>query len=282
MSLAGMRVLALETRRASEMAELIRRNGGEPFVAPSMRETPLDNNEEAFAFAERLFRGDFQMMIFLTGVGARALQRVLAARFPPERFAAALRAVTVVARGPKPAAALKEMEVPVHIRVPEPNTWRELVEAVRHRPEKQVALQEYGRSNPELIRALEEGGFAVTPVRVYQWDLPEDTGPLREAARGLACNRFAVVMFTTPFQVVHLMQIAEEENLANQVHDGLRRAVVASIGPATTEMLASYEVPADVEAGPPKMGILVREASTRAEHLLASKRLLGTQSRGDG
>ena len=73
MPFAGLRVLSFESRRATEIAELIRRQGGDPFVAPSMREAPIENNPEAFAFAERLFRGEFDMMILLTGVGTRAL-----------------------------------------------------------------------------------------------------------------------------------------------------------------------------------------------------------------
>src|ERR1700681_4230986 len=98
----GLRVLSLESRRASEIERLIRAQGGVPFVAPSMREVPLENNPQAFAFAERLFRGEFDMLIFLTGVGTRALDKVVAVHYPPETFAEALREITIVARGPKP------------------------------------------------------------------------------------------------------------------------------------------------------------------------------------
>src|SRR4051794_40506156 len=115
MSFAGKRVLALESRRAAETAELIRRNGGDPFVAPSMQETPLEANEDAFRFAERLIAGEFDMMIFLTGVGTRQLAKVLAARHHSEAFPDALRRITVVARGPKPVAVLREMNVPVTV-----------------------------------------------------------------------------------------------------------------------------------------------------------------------
>ena len=73
MSFDGLRVIAFESRRANEIAELIRRQQGDPFVAPSMREAPLENNAEAFEFAERLFRDEFDMMILLTGVGVKAL-----------------------------------------------------------------------------------------------------------------------------------------------------------------------------------------------------------------
>ena len=128
-----MRVLSFESRRANEIAELIRRQQGDPFVAPSMREVPLENNQEAFDFAERLFRGEFDMLIFLTGVGTRALDNVLASRYPKEKFAEALLKIAIVARGPKPLAALREMQVPVTVTVPEPNTWRELLAAIANR-----------------------------------------------------------------------------------------------------------------------------------------------------
>src|SRR6266480_3498718 len=50
----GMRVLALESRRAEELAKLITTYGGQPIVAPSMREVPLESNKEALTFATRL------------------------------------------------------------------------------------------------------------------------------------------------------------------------------------------------------------------------------------
>src|SRR5215831_2956535 len=109
MPFKGLRVLALESRRAAEMAELIRKQGGEPFVAPSMREVPIEENSETFRFADRLFAGGFDMMALLTGIGTRQLNRVLAARYGETAFADALRKLTIVARGPKPVAALREI-----------------------------------------------------------------------------------------------------------------------------------------------------------------------------
>src|SRR5580698_5167889 len=98
----GMRVLSLESRRSTEIERLIRNQGGEPFVAPSMRERPLDDNPRAFEFAERLFRGEFDMVILLTGVGTRLLGQALATRWPANAFPDALKRLTVVARGSKP------------------------------------------------------------------------------------------------------------------------------------------------------------------------------------
>ena len=185
-----MRVLSLESRRAPEMAALIRKQGGDPFVAPSMREVPVSEDSAAFAFASRLVAGEFDMMILLTGVGTRQLSRFVATRYPESAFADALSRLTVVARGPKPAAVLREMGVTPALIAGEPNTWREVLAVTQGRPERRIAVQEYGRPNPELVEGLRARGADVTTVRVYQWDLPEDTGPLREAARKLAAGDF--------------------------------------------------------------------------------------------
>ncbi|MGH9628187.1 MAG: uroporphyrinogen-III synthase, partial [Bryobacteraceae bacterium] len=240
MSFAGKRVLSLESRRASEAAELIRRQGGDPFAAPSMREVPMEENPEAFRFAEGLFAGEFDMVIFLTGVGTRYLHKILSTRYPPERFGEALRGIVTVARGPKPAAVLRELGVQVNISVPEPNTWHEILAAIEGRAERRIAVQEYGKPSTELLDALRKRGAQVTAVPVYQWDLPEDAEPLRAAAKELANRRFEVTLLTTSTQLVHLLRIADEMKIRDTVEEGLRSTVIASIGPTTTETLREY------------------------------------------
>jgi uroporphyrinogen-III synthase len=261
MGFSGKRVLALESRRTAEMAELIRKQGGAATVAPSMREIPVQGDAEVFAFTERLFQGEFDMMILLTGVGTRQLNRLAAKRYGENAFAEALRRITVVARGPKPAAALREIGVIPTVIAGEPNTSKEVLAAVEGRPERRIAVQEYGRPSPELVAALQARGATVTAVRVYQWDLPEDTGPLRDAARKLAAGEFDAVLFTTSAQIVHLARVAAADGIEADVLDRLRRTFVGSIGPTTTEALEEYGIAADFEPSHPKMGFLVKEAA---------------------
>jgi uroporphyrinogen-III synthase len=256
----GLRVLSLESRRANEMATLIRNQHGVPVVAPSMREVPIEENQSAFTFAESLFAGHFDMVILLTGVGTRYLDKILATRYPPEKFAETLRQTKVIARGPKPMAVLREWKVPATM-APEPNTWRELLSTIQQIPAHRVAVQEYGKTNPELTAGLIAQGREVTAVPVYQWALPLDTAPLRSAVRQLAANQIDVVLFTTSIQLPHLFQIAEEEGLAAEVKSALARTFIASIGPTTSEALAEYGLHADLEPTHPKMGNLVLEAA---------------------
>ncbi len=267
-----MRVLSLESRRAAEMETLIRKQGGDPFVAPSMREAPIEEAESVFTACRPLFHGDIDLMICLTGVGIRALDTLLATRYPSELFRETLRKIRIVARGPKPSAALREMQVPIERIAPEPNTWREVMGVLDDPLPLRVAVQEYGRTNPELLTALERRGASVTAITIYKWRLPEDTGPLRTAVRELAAGQFDVVMFTTPNQVINLLQIAAEEGAAASLPEGLSASVIASVGPSTTEMLASKGIAVDIEPSRPKMGFLVRETAERAGEALRRKR----------
>jgi uroporphyrinogen-III synthase len=267
----GLRVLSLESRRSAEIERLIRSQRGEPFVAPSMREVRLADNPQALDFAERLFRGEFDMIILLTGVGTRLLNDVVSTRYPEDSFKTALRGLTVVARGSKPMAVLREWGIPATVLVPEPNTWREILASIEGRPERRIVVQEYGRPATELIEALCARGAEVATVPVYQWDLPLDCGPLREAVKRLASGEFDVAMFTTSIQVPHLMKIAAEENLDEEVRRAMKKVVVASVGPSTSETLREFGIEPDMEPSHPKMGFLVSETAARASEILQSK-----------
>ena len=280
----GLRVLAFESRRSEELARLIATYGGRAIVAPAMREVPLESNREALEFGAALLAGEFDMVIFLTGVGTRALTAVVEKICARDRFVAALGKVRVVARGPKPVAALKELGVVPNIVVPEPNTWREMLQELDRAPGREalrgmrIALQEYGVPNPELIAGLEERGARVTRVPVYKWALPEDTAPLRSAVKALARkqkedeNEIDVIFFTTSVQSIHLFQIAAEMDLEEPLRKGLARCVIASIGPTTTEELHRRGLTPDMEPSHPKMGYLVKEASEKSAELLRAKR----------
>jgi uroporphyrinogen-III synthase len=276
--LTGLRVLSLESRRAKEMAKLIENYGGTAVSAPSMREVPLADNTAALDFAAALFSGSVDSVIFLTGVGARILLEAIQTRHAREPMVEHLSHIAVIVRGPKPAAVLREYGVPVSVTVPEPNTWRDLIAAIeREIPAllsagQRVYVQEYGKSNEELLRRLAAHGAEVRTVPVYQWALPEDTKPLQDAVSDLLAGRIDVVLATSAMQIHHLIQVAAEAGLTEQTRAALARAVIASIGPICTEALASYGLAADLEPSHPKMGQLVFEAANAARNLLSAKR----------
>lgn len=272
----GLNVVAFESRRADAMRNLILNYGGAPIMAPSLREVPLEENPDAAEFAKRLIGGEVDVVIFLTGVGTRMLARALDAEFPRERWVAALSEKIVVARGPKPVAALKELGVPISVTVPEPNTWRELLAALDERAialsGRRVAVQEYGMRNEELLEGLRSRGAEVIRVQVYRWALPLDTTPLRRAIEAIVEGRVEVALFTTSVQVVHLMAMAAQMGLEDKLRQALGRMVIASIGPICSLALEEFGLVPDLESTSPKMGILVKEAAERSRELLLRKR----------
>lgn len=273
MSFAGLRVLSLESRRAKEIEGMILRLGGDVFVAPSVQERALEDHGEALQFVERLEAGEFDLLVCMTGAGLAFLRDLVVVHMPEERLAAALRRVIIVSRGPKPVPLLRSLGVPVAVVVPEPNTWKEIVEAIAARPERRVAVQEYGRPNLQMNAALEGLGAHVTPIAIYRWELPEDIEPLRTAARRLAAREFDVALFTSSIQLDHLLEIANNLDIQEQVLDALRKDVaIASVGPVMTASLEAHGLPVDIIPNHPKMGALVKAAAESAASALAAKR----------
>src|SRR5216684_1863096 len=258
----GLRVVSFESRLAAETAAMIERYGGRATVAPSMREAPLEDNQAAFEFADRILAGGFDIVILLTGVGVRQLFRVMEVRHLRAAIVAALSRVVTVARGPKPVAALRELGLEPTITIPEPNTWRELLASLGPQGNltgKRVAVQEYGISNRNLIAGLEARGALV---------------------RTIADGEADAVIFTSASQVSNVIQIAEAEGIGAEFRRGLGAVALGSIGPVCSQELRGHGVTIDFEPEHPKLGHLIREAAARSAAILAEKRGGGSGSAG--
>lgn len=275
---AGLTVLTLESRRATEQATLIERFAGRPMVAPSLREVPLESQSEAVDFARGLEAGEFACAIFLTGVGARTLLNAIEPHHSRESFFAALSRTRVVARGPKPQAVLREWKVPIWITAPEPNTWREILASIDAKRDeydlagRSVAVLEYGVPGKDLTDGLVARGALPKTVAIYRWELPEDVEPLRAAVQAIGRGDVDVLVLTSGVQLAHLWQIAAGMNAEDTLRSGLKRLVIASIGPSTTTEIRSRGLEPDLEASHPKMGVLITEAAANSSRLLQEKR----------
>jgi uroporphyrinogen-III synthase len=271
--LAGLRVVSFEARRADELATMLGRHGAEVVRAPALREERLAASPEALELAGRLEAGEVDLVVLLTGVGTRALAAALGETDP--RPGALLARARIVARGPKPLAALRELGVTGAHPVPEPFTWRQVLEVVDGLGVPQgglAAVQEYGAPVPGLVNGLVRRGLRVLSVPVYRWALPEDTRPLAAAAAALARGAADVALFTNAAQVEHLFRAAADPEALRR---GVARAVIASVGPVCSEALEAHGIVPDLEASPPKMGPLVALVAARARDLVATKRGCG-------
>jgi uroporphyrinogen-III synthase len=273
----NLRVLALESRRAAEIATLIAKYGGQPIVAPALRELALESNGAALEFAAALLLDEIDIAIFLTGVGTRALVDLLDRAHPGGVIRAALPRVKVAVRGPKPASVLRELNVPIWVNTREPNTWRELLAGIEQRAAEQplagarIAVQEYGVPNEELLEALETRGASVMRVPVYRWALPDDLEPLKRAVAAIAARAIDVLLLTSGIQLAHLWQVVGMMGCESEFRRGLASTFLASIGPTTSEEIARRGLTADLEASHPKLGFLIKEAAEHAAIFRAHK-----------
>ena len=246
------------------MARLIERHGGVAQVSPSMREVPLDDHPETLEFLDKLLAGAVDLLVLMTGVGTRQLAAIAQQHDQREAFVEALQKTRTIARGPKPVAALKELGLSPTYRVPEPNTWRELLATLDAQLPLEglhVAVQEYGAPNPELVSGLMARGARVRRVEVYRWDLPLDRMPLEENVDRLIAGEIDVALFTSSQQVINLLQVAAKSGKDVALRRALDHVVVGSIGPTTSETLRGQGLPVDFEPDHPKMGHLVATAA---------------------
>jgi len=240
-----------------------------------MREVQLGDNPPAVDFAHRLIGGEIEMVILMTGVGTRYLVSQVERQIGRERFLNALSDVVTVARGPKPVLAMREFGLEVTHKVPEPNTWRDVLttlDQVSPVLNLTVGLQEYGLPNPSLVAGLEARGARVITVKVYGWDLPEEMAPLETNLLAIVAGERDAMMFTSAHQVINVLAVARRLEIAEQLREQLGKVVVCSIGPTTSEMLRHQGWPVDLEPEHPKMGHLVQSAAERCGALLERKR----------
>jgi uroporphyrinogen-III synthase len=279
----GLRVLSFETRRAREVEKLIRTYNGDPLVVPSMRELALESNTACLDFGKRLLAGEFDILVFMTGVGVTKMMEILSGAFDRTRILDELRKREIVARGVKPLAALRDLQVPVAVTTSEPSTWREVIAQIDRTysdrlPGLTIAVQEYGATNPQLIAELVERCAAVVKVPVYQWGLPIDLNPLQSSIREILDGSIDVILFMTAVQVIHLFQVSSDMGVAEEMRRAMQSSAIISVGPTTTEEILLYGIKPDFEPSRPRMGFMINEAAQYARKVLASKRTPSTDA----
>ena len=257
-TLKGVRLAVLETRRSTELSELVRRFGGVPQAVPAVRE--VSHLEQVPAFLDALCAGRFSVVICLTGVGVLRLLREADRLGRQQEALVALRGVTIACRGPKPCAVMRQYDVPVHIRPAEPYTTKELLEALKAHELSgiRVALLHYGERNVPLADAIRERGASLEELCLYEWQLPDDVEPLKELVRDVVAGEMDAIAFTSQIQCRHLFGVAADLGLASVLTNALSGdVVVAAIGPVCASALEAYGVTPDVLPAHPKMGALI-------------------------
>lgn len=246
-------------RRAREQAALVRALGGVPMVGPALVADPPAPDEEVVSRLMVALSRPIDMAVFLTGAGARLADDVAGRHGMRESLRTALREARVIARGPKPRAALRDLDIPISWMAEPPRT--SLI-AERLGGEDlsgaRVLVQGFGPEPEQLVSGLRAAGASVVVVCPYRASLPEDPAPAQALAVAAAEGALAAVTFTSALAVRQWAALAE----AAGVEPGaLRRSptLFVSIGPVTGAAMREEGLRVDVEPATSRMGSMFRE-----------------------
>jgi uroporphyrinogen-III synthase len=252
-------VAILETRTGAHLGELIARRGGIPLLAPALEEVPDVDPQAVISLLAQWRINPFKIVIFQTGVGARALFQATDSAGLTGELLQHLSSSMVVVRGPKPVGELNARAVRIDIRAATPFTTETVLAALSEIPmrDARVLVQRYGAANQLLRETLEGRGADVHEIATYRWALPADTRPLKKLLEALARSDVDAVVFTSAVQIHNLYAVAEKSGRSSELAGQLNRLVIASIGPVCSRALREHGVTPSFEADPPKLGPLV-------------------------
>jgi len=242
---------------SSELSSMVERQGGGPYSVPAVRETPIEQPAETSAFVDALCANRFDLVVFMTGVGASALLKEAETRGRLDAAIDALRRTTTVCRGPKPVSVLRRSNVQVNITAAEPHTTVEVLQALESidLSGKRVGLVHYGERNDAATAGLTARGASVDEVCLYEWRLPEGTGALEKLISEIIAGRVDAIAVTSQIQIRHLFEVADKLGKRDALADALnRQSVVAAVGPVCATALRSFGVIPHVQPSHPKMG----------------------------
>jgi uroporphyrinogen-III synthase len=263
--LAGRTIAVLEARMGDAVSTMFEREGATVFRAPALLEQAIDAGPEVEHWINTLVSGGYDVVVFLTGVGAARVLDEVARLGRLEAVRDALVRTTVVARGPKPLAALNRRGVAATVTVPEPWTTRESIETLRRisLAGLRVALVHYGERSVPLSDAIVTAGASLDELCVYEWQMPPDVTPLEGLVTAVVDGAIDAVVFTSQVQVRHLVAIAARSGRTAELVDALNtRTITASIGPTCSAALVERGVAPHLEPARPKLGPLVERVVT--------------------
>jgi len=255
----GKRIAILEARLGAQLADLVRQRGGVPVHAPALAEVPDIDAAAIGELVRLLVARPPALAVFQTGVGTRALFNATDMLGVTGELLRLLEKSTVVARGPKPSAALRSRGVRIDRSAADPFTTQEVLAAIGNLPlsGSRVIVQRYGVANAELDQALAARGAEVVEIPTYRWSLPADTKPLADIVGALERREIDAVAFTNGEQARNLFAVGKALRKEPALRDALNATLVASIGPVASAALREAGVSVGVEASPPKLGALL-------------------------
>ena len=287
-SLSNLTVAVTGSRRAQELAHIIRSFGGIPYVAPTIGiEIPESSAEQGKRFIMRILREKPDYVVFMTGPGVYSLMDIAKESGLQGSLSDALLHTRVVCRSEKPSMALSHFGIRSHLIPEDENTAKGILNLLRKNDlrDKKIAIFWHGSYSKQLSDELQKNGAAVFESFTYTYSskldnagalILEKMGFKYESPKELIVikliekiNKGAidVVTFTSPPSAQELFRIATTHNLETSLRKDLNtKVIVTAIGPSTRKVLEEKEVSVDVMPSVYKMGPMIKALSDFVKH----------------
>ena len=280
MSLSGVTVAITSSRRASELASLVRKFGGIPYIAPTIG---IKNNNalnsECIKFIETIRNERMQFFVFMTGVGVFNLFQNIQKLHQLETVIEKLQDTVVIARSNKPAMELRKFGIRTNL-VPDINTIEGILNLLGNFDikNKNIGILWHGDYSHSFREKLESLGSKVFEFSSYSYStslgktnaamlkemgydyVPPSEEKIGKLIEDIMEGIIDTITFTSPPAVKEFFEFAKRNNQIHALKDRLNHnLLVVSIGPSTSKMLATFQVLVDVMPTTYRMGPMVKE-----------------------
>lgn len=263
--LTGRTVAVTAGRKVEEQADLLRRRGARVVLAPTISTDFLGSDDDVRVATEGALSKPIKYVVLLTGIGLRTWVEAARSWGGDETLLASIRSSTVLARGPKAAAAARKLDIDVAV-VAKSERAEELLDVLVKEAKRDdlVVLQKHGGVERRFSSELGARGVQVIEVPLYKWRLPDDRATVERLIEDVIAHRIDAVTFTAAPAVHNLFTIAEEAGRATELLAAFNGGVVAAcVGPVCAGAAREEGVtdPAYPEVG--RLGLMVRVLAER-------------------
>jgi uroporphyrinogen-III synthase len=280
MSLRGITVAVTSSRRASELASIVRKFGGIPYIAPTIgikNNNPL--NSECNRFIETISKERMHFFIFMTGVGVFNLFQNLQKLRKSDTAIEKLHDTIVIARSNKPRMELRKFGIKTHF-VPNMNTIDGISNLLNRFDikNKNIGILWHGDSSGSFKKRLksldanvfdfssysystnlERTNAIVLKKMGYDYVAPNEE-KIERLIEDIMKGLVDVITFTSPPAVKEFFEFAKRNYKIKALKDWLNSNVlVVSVGPSTSKMLSDFHVLVDVVPSTYRMGPMIKE-----------------------
>lgn len=280
MSLRGITVAITSSRRATELATLVEKFGGVPYIAPTIGlngKFPL--SLECKKIIDTIASEKFHYFVFMTGVGVFNLFHNLQKYKQFDNIIERFREIIVIARSNKPALELRKFGITTRY-VPKMNTIEGIIDLMTQLDvkNKNVGILWHGDRFHLFRTKLESLGSKVFEFSSYSYSInPEKekvyilkemgydfVSPTNEKIRKLIEDILAFnidsITFTSPPAVKEFFEFARKCNMVEVLVYRLNHNVlVVSIGPSTSKVLEKFQIKVDIMPLTYRIGSMIYE-----------------------